>query len=499
VSSHQPPTTLVIFGASGDLTRRKLIPSLFNLYRKGRLPENAHIVGFACDSYSHAEFRNVLRDGVQRFGDTHFDAARWERFAQRIWFVSGDFTCEGDYKRLHTFLHDLEQRPVNRLYYLATPPAFYAPIVAQLGAAGLADEADGWRRIVVEKPFGYDQHSAHLLNRDIQRVFAEWQIYRIDHYLGKETAQNILFFRFGNSVFESIWDRDHIDNVQITVAESVDVGHRAGYYDRAGVLRDMFQNHLLQLLSLVAMEPPASFHANALRNETAKLLAAVRPITGADVAQHTVRGQYNGYRQTPGISPDSETATYAALRFHIDNWRWKGVPFYLRSGKALASKVSEVVIQFRTPPHMVFPMPSDWQMQPDILSLRLQPHENIRFRFETKAPDTIASMCPVEMVFNYDATFGQNCIPEAYERLLLDALNGDASLFIRSDVIDQSWALMDPIIQAWESGEGAPLAFYEPGSWGPTEADSLVAQDGFTWIDSSENHEEHETIKRLAA
>lgn len=474
--------TIVIFGASGDLTQRKLIPALYNLYRKGRLAATTRIVGYARRPYSHDEFRRMARTGVEQFSRATFDAATWEDFAVHLGYVQGDLTTPADYANLDTTLQEMECGSVNRLYYLATSPEYYMPIAEQLGAAGMATEQTGQRRIIIEKPFGRDLASARLLNEQVHAAFDEHQIYRIDHYLGKETAQNVIFFRFGNTVFETVWNRNYIDHVQITVAETVDVGHRAGYYDQSGVLRDMFQNHLLQLLALVAMEPPASFHANAVRNETAKVLEAVRLIDGDGLAQHTLRGQYRGYRAAQGVAPDSQTATYAALRLFIDNWRWQGVPFYLRSGKALAAKVSEVVIQFRQPPHSMFPLPPGKQIAPDVLSICIQPDEGMHFRFEAKVPDTLAEMRSVDMTFHYDDTFGPTSIPEAYERLLLDALNGDATLFIRSDAIELAWGLIDPIIAGWEGNSTPPLAVYEPGSWGPAEADAFIGRDGRAWL-----------------
>jgi glucose-6-phosphate 1-dehydrogenase len=475
-------TSIVIFGASGDLTQRKLIPALYNLCRKNRLPENTRIVGFARRPYSHDDFRERLREGVEQYSASSFDPAIWEPFAQRILYARGDLKTEDDYVNLEAFLNEQEAGPARRLYYLATAPDFYAPVIECLAHVGMARNDSGERRIVVEKPFGRDLASAQALNETLHHVFAEHQVYRIDHYMGKETAQNILFFRFGNTVFENVWNRNYIDHVQITVAESVEVGHRGGYYDQSGVLRDMFQNHLLQLLSLVAMEPPVSFRADAVRNEAAKVLGSIRPICDGMLADHTVRAQYRGYCQTEGVAADSQTATYAALRLFIDNWRWKGVPFYLRSGKALAAKVSEVVIQFRTPPHMMFPLPPGTQLKPDILSLCIQPDEGIHFRFEAKLPDTTSDMRSVDMTFHYNDIGEFSQIPEAYERLLLDALMGDATLFIRNDAIDLSWQLIDPILQAWSKPSAPAMASYEPGSWGPQEADQLLAQDGRAWV-----------------
>jgi len=468
--------TIVIFGATGDLTWRKLIPALYNNYVKDRLEDCTHVVGFARRPMTSDEFRDHLKEGVAFFSPDSFMESKWASFSEKLSYFVGDLASPGDFSRLADSLKDLETAPANRLYYLATSPDYYISSIENLGSAGLADQSNGWRRIVIEKPFGRDLSSAQSLNTEVHKVFDESQVYRIDHFLGKETAQNIQFFRFANTIFEPIWNRRYVDNIQITVTEDVDVGHRAGYYDNAGVVRDMFQNHLLQLLALVAMEPPSSFNADAVRNEKIKVFESIRPIT----VQDTVRGQYAGYNQTEGVASCSQTPTFAALKLNIDNWRWKGVPFYLRSGKSMQVKTTEIIIEFQRPPHLMFAYQDASHFMPNVLSLCIQPDEGIHLQFEAKQPDSEQLMLPVDMEFHYSDTFKGN-LPDAYERLLLDAIEGDASLFTRSDMIEAAWRLIDPIIANWEKDDSPGLVIYPSGSWGPRESNALLERDGRTW------------------
>ena len=473
------PTAIVIFGASGDLTQRKLVPALHSLACEGLLPPRYQVIGVARSPLSDDRFRERLYEGIARYARLKAgQCGLWPQHCVRYTYLAGDYNDPILYQTIAQTLDRLEvadRAAGNRLYYLATPPSLYSVIVQHLDQAGLSRGGEGGARIVVEKPFGYDLQSARHLNAELHRAFEERQIYRIDHYLGKETVQNILTLRFANAIFEPVWNRNYVDHVQITVAETVGIGHRAGYYDGAGVLRDVFQNHLMQLLTLTAMEPPVAFEADALRDEKVKVLRAIRPELAS------VRAQYVGYRDEPGVAPGSHTATYAALRLFVDNWRWSGVPFYLRSGKALAARTTEIAIQFRSVPHLLFPVPVGTAIPPNVLSLCVQPDEGIHVRFETKVPGAGMRTRSVHMQFDYARDFGTDALPDAYERLLLDAIQGDASLFARADEIELAWSLIDRVQAEWDRSGHETLWFYEPGSWGPGEADDFIARDGRAW------------------
>ncbi len=473
------PTSIVIFGASGDLTQRKLVPSLFNLFRKGRMPKQFRIIGYGNTAFTDEQFRAQLEAGMKQFAPFEFNADEWSAFASNLVYQQGRYTDLADFKKLGTLLKNWEINSGNRIYYMATPPGVFPNIIDLLGLTDQLTEYNGWRRVVIEKPFGTDLESAHSLNAQIHKTLNENQIYRIDHYLGKETVQNILVTRFANTIFEPLWNRNYIDHVEITVAEQVGVEHRARFYDGIGVVRDMFQNHLLQLMTLVAMEPPASFDSTALRNEKVKVLSSIRPMQAEAVIHNTVRAQYKGYRAEEGVDAESTTPTFAAVKLQIDNWRWQGVPFYLRSGKKLKEKLSQITIEFKEPPHLLFPNTKE-HITPNMLVLYLQPDEGVHWRFEAKVPDTIAKLRSVDMEFHYADSFGKTAIPESYERLLLDTLTGDASLFTRADEVETAWSLIDPIMATWEAHKH-PLAEYEPGSWGPAEADDLLSRDERKW------------------
>jgi glucose-6-phosphate 1-dehydrogenase len=488
------PCTVVIFGATGDLTHRKLVPALYNLQRERLLPPGFNVIGFARRDWTDDFFRDSLLEDARQFSRSGVDDTLWASFAEGIFYVQSSFDDPAGYEALARRLTELdEQRGAggNRLFYLATPPESYSTIIQQLGAAGLArSPSGGWVRIIVEKPFGRDLSSARALNAEVHHVFDESQVYRIDHYLGKETVQNILVFRFANGIFEPLWDRSYVDHIQITVAETVGVEGRGGYYEHAGALRDMVQNHLMQLLTLTAMEPPVGYRADAVRDEKVKVLRAIRPVAPEVVGEYTVRGQYGpgtvngqaapGYREESGVAPDSRTETYIALQFFVDNWRWAGVPFFLRTGKRLPKRASEIAIQFRQAPLMLFDTGPLNDIEPNVLTIKVQPDEGITLRFSSKVPGQDNQIRPVTMDFRYNASFGVES-PEAYERLLLDAMLGDSTLFTRSDEVEASWSLITPIHQGWDAAPAPDFANYEAGSWGPREADKLLGRDWRSW------------------
>jgi glucose-6-phosphate 1-dehydrogenase len=476
--------TFIIFGASGDLTSRKLIPALYELFRKKRLPADSIIVGVARTRFSDDEWRKSLAETTKEFVGKNFDTALWHAFAENVHYQPGDIGVAADFAALGKRLGELEHgQKSTRVYYLATAPQFYAEAVAQLGAAGLADEAQGVRRVVIEKPFGTDLVTAQALNASVHKVFDERQVYRIDHYLGKETVQNILVLRFANAILEPIWNRNYIDHVQITVAEEVAVGRRGGYYDHAGVVRDMFQNHLLQLLMVTAMEPPVRYESEAVRDEKVKVLQAMQPMSAKAVALKTVRGQYRSYRQEPGVAPDSQTATFAAIRLSVDNWRWQGVPFYLRSGKVMSCRTTQIVIQFRSPPHMVFDSGPASSCNANRLVIQIQPAEGIQLHLQSKVPDAGMKLRMSELDFSFRKEFHGE-IPDSYQRLLLDTLQGDASLFARADEVEAAWTIIDPILAAWQDKGQPEMAMYEPGGWGPDESAKWMEMHGRSWFDT---------------
>lgn len=488
------PATVVIFGATGDLTRRKLVPALFRLAYERRLPAGFAVVGVSRTAMSDEAFRERMRGAVEEFlEDSPFDAELWADFARGLFYVSGDVHDTNLYSRLKQKLEEVDrerQTAGNILFYLSTQPSHYAPAARGLGGAGL-QAGEGWRRLVVEKPFGHDGPSAAALNRELREVFAEEEIYRIDHYLGKETVQNILAFRFGNGIFEPLWNRRYVSHVQITAAESIGVEGRGAYYQEAGALRDMIQNHLLQVMATMAMEPPAAYEAGAVRDERAKLLRAIRVWTPAEAAENAVAGQYGpariggadvaGFRQEPGVDPAARTDTYAAVTLEVDNWRWAGVPFYIRSGKRMPKRVTDVAIQFNRAPLAMFEAGAGrvQESYPNLLVLRIQPEEGISLRFFSKQPGSGMRLRPVTMDFNYGTSFGTRS-PSAYETLLLDALQGDATLYTRQDMVEASWAVVSPVLAHWAEAQ-FDFPNYAAGTWGPEASDQMLARRGHTW------------------
>ena len=474
----------MIFGASGDLTARKLLPALFNLRREGLVPEETCVLGTARTPHDDAAFRAGLREAVREHSRSVPEGASWEGFAENLFYEPGDLGAPETYKAIGERLEEIDRTKGtagNRVWYLATAPALFHTVAEGIGKSGLLDTG-GWHRLVAEKPFGSDPASAADLNGTLARTFSEDQIFRIDHYLGKETVQNLLVFRFSNAIFEPIWNRRYVDHVQITVAEDMPVGSRGAFYDQTGALRDVAQNHLLQLLTLVAMEPPVSWDATAIRNEKVQVLRAVRRWPVAECEGLVARGQYDGYRVEEGVGPHSSTETFVALKLLVDNWRWAGVPFYLRAGKALAGKATELAIQFQGVPHLLFAKTAVEELEPNVLVLRIQPDEGISLTFGAKVPGPEVNVRTVDMEFDYESDFGSGT-PEAYERLLQDCMLGDATLFARSDEIEEAWEIVAPVMQYW-SGGGKPGS-YEQGSWGPAAADELLSRDARRWKNPS--------------
>jgi glucose-6-phosphate 1-dehydrogenase len=490
---------MVIFGAAGDLTKRKLIPALYNLKHSKLLSDNFAVLGLARAEMSDDEFRSRMRDDMKEFATDEIDKQEWKWLEDRLYYMSGDFNDEAMYAQLKSRVEELDkshQAQGNYAFYLAAAPQFFAPIVEQLGRVDLTkEEEDHWRRVVIEKPFGRDLESARKLNQEIGSILDERQVYRIDHYLGKETVQNILVFRFGNGIFEPIWNRRYIDSVQITAAEKVGVEQRGAYYESAGALRDMVPNHLLQLVTLTAMEPPISFGADAVRDEQAKILHAIQCPSPAEAAERTVRGQYGageidgkkvpGYREEPNVAPDSSVETFVALKILIDNWRWADVPFYMRTGKHLAARDTEIAIQFKRPPFVLFRKTGVDELTRNRLVLHIQPDEGISLRFGAKVPGSIMNIGAVDMDFDYEDYFGDTP-STGYERLLHDCMVGDATLFQRADQVEAGWAVVEPIQEAWNKGTPPKFPNYAAGSWGPDEADELLRRDGRNWEKTSD-------------
>ncbi len=485
------PCAMVIFGASGDLTKRKLIPALYNLAKDNLLSREFALIGFARPEMTNEQFRDMCSEEIHQYATAQVDPDIWHWFVRRLYYISGDFGDASVFQTLTNVLADADKEHGTRgnyFYYLATAPNFFSTCIQQLGDAGLMREENGqWRRVIIEKPFGRDYDSACSLNIEIKKVLQEHQIYRIDHYLGKETVQNILAFRFSNGIFEPVWNRNYIDHVQISAAETVGVEKRGGYYETAGALRDMLPNHLFQLVCLTAMEPPVSFDANVVRDEQAKILKAIQPFHDRDVLTRAVRGQYGphhkglaGYRQEPMVAPASRTETYIALKLFIDNWRWADVPFYIRTGKRMAQRTTEIVVQFKRAPFVLFRKTAVEKLEPNRLVLHLQPNEGISLTFGAKIPGPVVRLGAVDMAFNYTDYF--NATPQTgYERLLYDCMLGDATLFQRSDMVEAAWNVVAPIQNVWGALEPREFPNYAASSWGPDEADEMLARDQRHW------------------
>jgi glucose-6-phosphate 1-dehydrogenase len=488
------PCTVVIFGAAGDLTKRLLVPSLYNLHAEKLLPEKFAVVGVSVEQFSDDVFREKLTEDIQQIGRTTVQKELWGWLETKIFYHSGDFRDPKLYQQLKDKLAMVDKQqgtPGNYLFYLATAPQFFGEIVKQIGAVGLTEENNGlWRRVIIEKPFGRDLQSARSLNKEIMSVLEESQIYRIDHYLGKETVQNMMVFRFGNGIFEPIWNRRYVDHVQITVGEVVGVEQRGGYYDSAGALRDMVPNHTLQLVAMTAMEPPISFDSQAVRDEKAKVLHAIQPLSPEDVIIKAVRGQYGpgivmekpvpGYRTEPQVSPQSATETFVAMELHIDNWRWAGVPFYLRTGKRLAQRLTEIAIQFKSAPYSLFRDTEVEGLSANQLVMHIQPDEGISLRFSAKIPGAVMNLGSVNMDMKYETYFG--AAPwTGYETLLLDCMIGDPTLFQRADMVEAGWGVVEPLLDVWTALPPRNFPNYAAGTWGPTDADHILEREGRQW------------------
>ena len=488
------PCAMVIFGAGGDLTKRKLIPAIYNLAKEKLLPEHFAVVGVSMENYSTDQFRDLLTKEVKEYAAGEVDQNSWQGFAKRVYYISGDFKDPSLYQKLKDLLGQVDKEQGtqgNVLFYLATSPQFFPVVVNRLGEAALTTEQDRhWRRVVIEKPFGHDLQSAIALNRDLLEVLSERQIFRIDHYLGKETVQNILAFRFANGIFEPVWNRRYVDHVQVTVAEQLGVEMRGGYYEGAGALRDMVPNHIFQLITLCAMEPPISFDASAVHDEQTKILRAFQPLTPEKVLDHAVRGQYDegaidgttvsAYRAEPHVDPNSSTPTFVALALQIDNWRWAGVPFYLRTGKRLAKRMSQIVVRFRRPPFVLFRKTPVENINPNELVINIQPDEGISLSFEAKIPGPVVKLGAVDMDFQYSDYFGSTP-STGYETLLYDCMTGDPTLFQRADMVEAAWAVVQPILDVWAALPPRDFPNYAAGSWGPAQAFELLRREGREW------------------
>jgi glucose-6-phosphate 1-dehydrogenase len=504
------PCVMVIFGVSGDLTKRKLVPALLNLAQENVLPKNFAIVGFASNDDTTESFRKSLGQEIPSFAPDPIDLKMWDWLSERIYYVKGDFLDPEAYKRLKLEIEEVDKKHKcqgNKFFYLAVAPRFFAPIVQQLGAVGLtAEENSHWTRVIIEKPFGHDLESARQLNADLKKVLHERQIYRIDHYLGKETVQNVMVFRFTNNIIEPLWNRNYVDHVQITASETVGVEHRGGFYETAGALRDMVPNHLFQLMTMTAMEPPISFDADEVRNKQAEVLHAIQPLSPEEVITSMVRGQYGegvvdgervpGYRQEPDVAPDSNTETFVALKLMVDNWRWAGVPFYLRTGKRLAQRATEIVIQFRRTPFVLFRNTGVRNVETNRLVIHIQPDEGISLSFGAKVPGAVMKLGLVNMDFEYKTYFGAEH-GTGYERLLRDCMAGDATLFQRADMVEAGWKVIQPILDVWHALPPRGFPNYSGGSWGPPEAEELLERDGRQWHRIGE--EEFEKRGRIVA